>query len=70
MEEKTAFINGRSVSVPSVASSEELVHAGHIAPGRQLILKRRDGSYALKPGQQVRVMPGDHFADAPRRTKG
>lgn len=66
----TAIINGRRVNVPDSASSEEIKRAGKIHSERTLIQRKKDGNYAVKPGERLNVNDGDTFVDAPARVKG
>ena len=66
----TAIINGRRVQVPPVAKIEDLRKAGDIAQGRSVIRRTREGSFVVRPDQEVAVEDGDVFVDAPPRVKG
>ena len=67
---KSSVINGKRCQVPDVATAEQLRQAGGIKPGRRIIAKKYDGNYPVNPGDSVVVNDGDHFVDAPPRTKG
>lgn len=66
----TAIINGRRVQVPPVATVEDIRKAGGIDDGRNVIRRRADGSFLVRPGEEVAVQEGDVFVDAPPRIKG
>jgi hypothetical protein len=66
----TAIINGRRVQVPPVAKVEDIRKAGGIADGRSVIRRTREGSFVVRPDEEVAVEDGDVFVDAPPRIKG
>lgn len=67
---KRVMINGRPNTLPSASSVEQIAREGGIAKGRMVIKRTREGNFALPSNGAVRVEEGDHFIDAPQRTKG
>jgi hypothetical protein len=67
---RTVVINGRQMQIPAAADAEDIRRAGGISEGRTIIRRTREGSFVVRPGEQIAVQDDEHFADAPARIKG
>lgn len=66
----SVIINGRRMEIPQSTTADELKEVGGIKNGRNLIHRRREGNFVVRPGSKMNIKDGDVFVDAPPRTKG
>jgi hypothetical protein len=70
-EAKRIKINGRDVFIPDSANTtEEILRAGKIDSGKNLLRVNANGNFIVPKGRPVTINDGEVFIDAPARVKG